>query len=86
MLAHTVRQIAAAVPVMLLVALMVFSLLYLAPDDPAAIIAGDQATPAEIERIRIRWVSTSHSSCVSSNGWRMWPGVIWERRSSRTCL
>ena len=53
MLAHAVRRIAAAVPVMLLVALMVFSLLYLAPGDPAAIIAGDQATPAEIERIRI---------------------------------
>jgi peptide/nickel transport system permease protein len=53
MLAHAVRRIAAAVPVMLLVALMVFSLLYLAPGDPAAIIAGDQATPAEVERIRI---------------------------------
>ena len=53
MLAHAVRRIAAAVPVMLLVALMVFSLLYLAPGDPAAIIAGDQATPAEIEHIRI---------------------------------
>jgi peptide/nickel transport system permease protein len=53
MLVHAVRRIAAAIPVMLLVALMVFSLLYLAPGDPAAIIAGDQATPAEIERIRI---------------------------------
>ena len=31
---------------------MVFSLLYLAPGDPATIIAGDQATPQEIERIR----------------------------------
>jgi peptide/nickel transport system permease protein len=53
MLGHAVRRIAAAIPVMLLVALMVFSLLYLAPGDPAAIIAGDQATPAEVERIRI---------------------------------
>lgn len=53
MLAHTVRRIAAAIPVMLLVALLVFSLLYLAPGDPATIIAGDQATPAEIERIRV---------------------------------
>lgn len=53
MLAHAVRRIAAAIPVMLLVALMVFSLLYLAPGDPANIIAGDQATPAEVERIRI---------------------------------
>jgi peptide/nickel transport system permease protein len=53
MLVHAVRRIAAAIPVMLLVALMVFSLLYLAPGDPANIIAGDQATPAEIERIRV---------------------------------
>jgi peptide/nickel transport system permease protein len=35
------------------VALFVFSLLYIAPGDPAAIIAGDQATPADIERIRV---------------------------------
>ena len=52
MLAHAVRRIVAAIPVVLLVALMVFSLLYLAPGDPATIIAGDQATPQEIERIR----------------------------------
>jgi peptide/nickel transport system permease protein len=37
---------------MLVVAFFVFSLLYLAPGDPAAIIAGDQATPADVERIR----------------------------------
>jgi peptide/nickel transport system permease protein len=37
---------------MAIVALFVFSLLYLAPGDPAAVIAGDQATTAEIEKIR----------------------------------
>jgi peptide/nickel transport system permease protein len=37
---------------MLVVAFFVFSLLYLAPGDPAAIIAGDQASPADVERIR----------------------------------
>jgi peptide/nickel transport system permease protein len=42
----------ATIPVMLVVALFVFSLLYIAPGDPAAIIAGDQATPADVERIR----------------------------------
>jgi peptide/nickel transport system permease protein len=42
----------ATIPVMLVVAFFVFSLLYLAPGDPAAIIAGDQATPADVERIR----------------------------------
>jgi peptide/nickel transport system permease protein len=52
MLAYAARRILATIPVMLIVALFVFSLLYLAPGDPAAIIAGDQATPADVERIR----------------------------------
>lgn len=52
MFAYAVRRIAATIPVMAVVALFVFSLLYIAPGDPAAIIAGDQASPADIERIR----------------------------------
>jgi peptide/nickel transport system permease protein len=52
MFAYCIRRIVATIPVMLLVALFVFSLLYLAPGDPAAIIAGDQATPLDVERIR----------------------------------
>jgi peptide/nickel transport system permease protein len=53
MLGYVSRRVAATVPVMLFVAFFVFSLLYLAPGDPAAIIAGDQASPADILRIRI---------------------------------
>ena len=52
MLAYVVRRILATIPVMAIVALFVFSLLYIAPGDPAAVIAGDQATPADVERIR----------------------------------
>lgn len=52
MFAYAVRRALATIPVMLVVALFVFSLLYIAPGDPAAIIAGDQATPADVERIR----------------------------------
>src|SRR5262247_3968636 len=52
MLSYIIRRILATVPVMVLVALFVFSLLYIAPGDPAAVIAGDQATPADVERIR----------------------------------
>ncbi len=52
MFAYFVRRVLATIPVMAVVALFVFSLLYLAPGDPAAIIAGDQATPADVERIR----------------------------------
>src|SRR5580658_5314925 len=37
---------------MAVVAIFVFALLHLSPGDPAAIIAGDNATSADIERIR----------------------------------
>ncbi len=53
MLAYALRRIAATIPVMLIVAFMVFGLLYLAPGDPAAVIAGDQATPAQVQAIRV---------------------------------
>ncbi len=47
------RRALATVPVMAMVALFVFSLLYIAPGDPAAIIAGDQASAEDIARIRV---------------------------------
>jgi peptide/nickel transport system permease protein len=50
--AYLVRRVLATIPVMAFVALFVFSLLYIAPGDPAAVIAGDQASPADVERIR----------------------------------
>ncbi len=53
MLAYATRRVLTTIPVMLFVAFFVFSLLYISPGDPAAIIAGDQATPADIARIRI---------------------------------
>jgi peptide/nickel transport system permease protein len=52
MVGYVFRRILATIPVMAIVALFVFSLLYIAPGDPAAVIAGDQATPADVERIR----------------------------------
>lgn len=52
MFAYVARRILATIPVMGVVALFVFSLLYLAPGDPAAIIAGDTASEADIARIR----------------------------------
>jgi peptide/nickel transport system permease protein len=53
LLAYSLRRVLATIPVMAVVGLLVFSLLYLAPGDPAAVIAGDQASPADIEHIRI---------------------------------
>ncbi len=52
MLAYAARRVLATIPVMAVVALFVFSLLYIAPGDPAAIIAGDQASPDDVARIR----------------------------------
>ncbi|WP_207458238.1 ABC transporter permease [Azospirillum sp. SYSU D00513] len=52
MTGYLIRRVLAAVPVMVVVALFVFLLLRLTPGDPAAIIAGDMATPEQLERIR----------------------------------
>jgi peptide/nickel transport system permease protein len=53
MLGYLFRRVLAAVPVMGVVALFVFLLLRLTPGDPAAILAGDNATPEQLERIRV---------------------------------
>ena len=52
MLGYLLRRVLAAIPVMGVVALVVFLLLRLTPGDPAAILAGDNATTAQLERIR----------------------------------
>ena len=54
MFAYIVRRILATIPVMAVVAIFVFALLYLSPGDPAAIIAGDTATVEDILRIRAK--------------------------------
>jgi peptide/nickel transport system permease protein len=52
MLKFLIRRLLATIPVIGVVAIFVFLLLRITPGDPAAIIAGDMATPANIERIR----------------------------------
>lgn len=52
MIRYIIRRCLATIPVVLVVAAFIFSLLYIAPGDPALIIAGDQATPEVVERIR----------------------------------
>jgi len=51
-LAYVIRRLFATIVVMAVVAFFVFSLLYLTPGDPAAMIAGDAATDDDIKRIR----------------------------------
>ena len=52
MLSYILRRILAALPVMAIVVVFVFLLVRIAPGDPAAIIAGDYATPETIQNIR----------------------------------
>ncbi len=52
MTAFVAKRMLATIPVMGVVALFVFLMLRLSPGDPAAVIAGDYASPADIERIR----------------------------------
>jgi len=52
MLGFTLRRLLATIPVLGMVALFVFFMLRMTPGDPAAILAGDNANPAQIEAIR----------------------------------
>jgi peptide/nickel transport system permease protein len=52
MIGYLLRRLLATIPVMGVVALFVFLLLRLTPGDPAAILAGDNATAEQLERIR----------------------------------
>jgi len=52
--AYILRRLAATIPVMLIVAVLVFLMLRLTPGDPAAVIAGDNANADQIALIRNR--------------------------------
>jgi peptide/nickel transport system permease protein len=54
MFAYILRRLAATIPVMLVVAILVFLMLRLTPADPAAIIAGDNANADQVAEIRKR--------------------------------
>ena len=67
MLGYILRRLAATVPVMLIVAVLVFLMLRLTPGDPAAIIAGDNATSQDVADIRAhlgRWVAVGPGATV----------------------
>ena len=49
---YLLRRVLAVVPVMLVVATVTFVLVHLAPGDPASIIAGPDATPESVQRLR----------------------------------
>jgi peptide/nickel transport system permease protein len=55
MLVFLLRRIAATVPVLVIVALIVFLMLRLAPGDPAAAILGDNASASAIKSVRAQF-------------------------------
>ncbi len=68
MLAYVIRRLFATIVVMAVVAFFVFSLLYLTPGDPAAVIAGDAATSEDIVRIRAN-LGLDEPFLVRFGGW-----------------
>lgn len=68
MIVYILRRLGATLIVMAVVALFVFSLLFLTPGDPAAIIAGDIATADDIQRIRAK-LGLNEPFLVQFGGW-----------------
>ncbi|MDF1586939.1 ABC transporter permease [Marinimicrococcus flavescens] len=51
---YIVQRLLSSIPVIFLVTLISFSLMQLVPGDPAIMVAGLQATPDEVERVRVQ--------------------------------
>lgn len=49
-----VKRILSVIPVLVIVSVVIFSIVHLTPGDPAASILGDEATPEDIEALRVR--------------------------------
>jgi peptide/nickel transport system permease protein len=68
MIVYIARRLGATLIVMAVVALVVFSLLFLTPGDPAAVIAGDVATDQDIKNIRAK-LGLDEPFLVQFGGW-----------------
>jgi len=68
MIVYILRRLGATFIVMAVVALVVFSLLFLTPGDPAAVIAGDIATADDIKNIRAK-LGLDEPFLVQFGGW-----------------
>lgn len=53
MIGYTLNRLLQAVPVLFLVSLFAFGIIYLIPGDAATVIGGPNATPAELQQIRV---------------------------------
>lgn len=52
MFAYVLKRILSSVPVTIVVAIVIFAILRLTPGDPAAVLAGNDATAEQLERLR----------------------------------
>ena len=52
MLAYIARRLLASIPVILMVGIITFSILHIAPGDPAVLMAGEEATPEDVDKMR----------------------------------
>ena len=50
---YILRRLLASIPVILLVGVLTFSILHIAPGDPAVLMAGEEATPEDVEEMRV---------------------------------
>ncbi len=82
MLVYTIRRVLMAIPVMGIVAAIVFSLLYLTPGDPALVLAGDHATRRTSHACDWHSASTSRRTSASSPGCGRCCAAISAPRSS----
>lgn len=65
MIAYLVRRVLVSIPTLFGVATVIFLLVHLLPGDPARVIAGVNATPADVERIR-------HQLALDQPGWEQY--------------
>src|ERR1051325_3567047 len=52
---YLIRRLVGTIPVVLLVTLLVYGLLHLAPGDPASLLLPEDATDADVAEARARW-------------------------------
>lgn len=52
---HILKRILSLIPILFVVSLLVFMMVHMMPGDPARLIAGEQATAEDVERIRVAY-------------------------------
>jgi peptide/nickel transport system permease protein len=55
MTAYLIRRLVGTIPVILLITLLVYGLMHLAPGDPASLLLPEDATDADVAEARARW-------------------------------